>query len=333
MIQSTSISIFLQKVLEIYKSIYKQGISGVIEVRITFLESIINGSRVEQNNLTDLQIQKLLQYIFEAFVLAHATYSKGKLKIYRTDLLGKMKNLKNLEISQQKDWIFQLLIQSWLHLRGTPPLKDLRADYKHSVCEYRFENSKEEYLIECKKLNKGESNRPDVLIETILGKIDQNQLGKTEISFDIKAQKKMFVDITSYIDTKYKLENKFYNITILGPTRDWLENIESDINNHVEFGNKIDELVICWYEYVLFDNIPRVILHKGEVFGNSHNYSYDGLSLETFPMKGKKSVFSELKYRTSIMGKNYIPGIITTMNMLTDESFSKVGQEEIKNDY
>ena len=326
----TTINKFITEVISVYEDIEKLGMKGIPKKRITFLETILRNRDIENNELSKDNLLQVLIYIFDAITINFASNSKETLKISDVKLLGKVTDLRGKTEKQQIDWIFQLLIQCFLQLKGSGPLSDLKTKFKNIVCEFHFKKNGIEYLVECKHLNKGPSKSPNVLCEKIRDKVKYNQLSNTEKMLDIKAVKTMFVDISAYIDGVCPFKNEFYDVEIYGPTDSYVKKLkETLINEYIKFDEKLDQLVICWDKTILINGSPIVFSKSGIVLGKHTDFDFDGLAIEAFPMKGKDCSFSELRIRTNINRAKYIYGVLTTMNNLTSpETFFKIGPEE-----
>ncbi len=328
-LEITSLNKFIEKVLDIYVQLNREGIDGIIKDRVIYLKHLIEEDRLD--NLSREDLLPLFKVIFEAQILVGSLYSLNSFSISDISVLGP-KDLKNLSKNQQEDWLMQMKIQSWLHYKGTSPLKDLRSIVKHSVCEYRFSFSSQEHLVECKNLHMGSSKNPDVLIDKILAKIDKNQLNKTEKGLNISAFKTMYLDISDYIKNKNLSTVSKYDIEMTVPSRLFLSKLNEDINQYVFNTDKvsqIDSLVLCWHEYYKFNGQVMVLLYNTAHYGKKSSLLFDGLALEMLPMKGKKGVFSEIRFRTNFSNKDYPAEIRTILNMLlSPETFFVVSDEE-----
>ena len=327
-LETVTTSIFLKQILNVYKQVSDSGVSGIIVDRIVFLENLLSGEEKIQK-LKKNELPELFRIIFDAQILVGSSYSFKHLSLLDANLLG-FKDLKNINKSQQEDWLMQMKIQSWLHFKGMPPLHDLRADVDHSVCEYRFNNLSEDHLVECKNLHIGGSKDPDVLINKMLEKISSNQLGKSEKQFNIHALKTMYVDISNYANQNLSITSKC-GIEILAPDETFLQQLSENIDKYVFNSEEVelDSFILCWDEYYYFNNQPIVLLYNARHFGKKTDFIFDGLSLEMFPMKGKKTIFSEIRFRVNILDRNYPAEIRTTLNnLLSPETFFKIVGEE-----
>lgn len=324
-VENSNVNTFIKKIIDIYKTICDIGMLQIPTERIELLTEYLKDNSIAGETVKNKESFLLNQYIFDALILTFASNSKNELKIEDPNLLGRARDLKNLDKAQQLDWFFQMTIQSWLEIKGSGPIKDLKTSYKSKVCEYYFEKESVHYLVECKHLNNGNSTREDSLYEKIRSKISQNQLGITEGILNENATKLMFIDISEYINSVYSFTNDFYNIQIQGPTDQYIKELDAKIKGIIPIDNKkFDQLIICWNETIYMNSNPVVYSKKSLEVGSENNLTFNGISLETFPMKGKKGPFSETRFRTGTNRANYINEIITTLNSLTSpETFSR----------
>ncbi len=328
-LETISLNKFIEKVLGIYVQLNREGLDGIIKDRVIYLKHLIEKDRLD--NLITEDLIPLFKVIFDAQVLVGSSYSFDSFSISDISLFG-LKDLKNLNRDQQEDWLMQMKIQSWLHYRGIPPLNDLKSIVKHSVCEYRFDFSSQKHLVECKNLHMGGSKNSDVLINKILAKIDQNQLNKTEEGFSTNAFKTMYLDISDYIKKDNLSTISKYDIEINVPNMTFMSKLSDDINHYVfntKKASQIDNLVLCWHEFYKFNGQVIVLLYNSAQFGKRSNLIFDGLALEMFPMKDKRGIFSEIRFKTNFSNKDYPAEIRTTLNMLlSPEAFFVVSDEE-----